>query len=150
MARSLPFDYQSGESSPRQRDASSNSFSTCPRISSASAPSPASTSRKGAGKELKNQHCRRRRERKYWQDHMKAYEGYLGATSSSESPWYVVPADDKENARLIVSQIVLAPWKAQDVIYANDRGTPERAARDPREPGEVESTTPSLTGCSDK
>jgi PPK2 family polyphosphate:nucleotide phosphotransferase len=46
-------------------------------------------------------------ERKFWKDYMKAYEECLGATSTSESPWYVVPADDKENARLIVSQIVL-------------------------------------------
>jgi hypothetical protein len=38
---------------------------------------------------------------------MKAYEECLSATSTSESHWYVVPADDKENARLIVSQIVL-------------------------------------------
>ena len=38
---------------------------------------------------------------------MKAYEECLSATSTSDSPWYVLPADDKENARLIVSQIVL-------------------------------------------
>ena len=38
---------------------------------------------------------------------MKAYEECLSSTSTSDSPWYVVPADDKENARLIVSQIVL-------------------------------------------
>lgn len=46
-------------------------------------------------------------ERQYWQDYTKAYEKCLGATSTSESPWYVVPADDKENARLIVSRIVV-------------------------------------------
>ncbi len=46
-------------------------------------------------------------EREFWNDYMKAYEECLGATSTSEAPWYVVPADDKENARLIVSQIVL-------------------------------------------
>ena len=46
-------------------------------------------------------------ERKYWKDYMKAYEKCLGATSTNEAPWYVVPADDKENARLIVSQIVV-------------------------------------------
>ena len=46
-------------------------------------------------------------ERKYWKDYMKVYEGCLGATSTSDSPWYIVPADDKENARLIVSHIVL-------------------------------------------
>jgi polyphosphate kinase 2 (PPK2 family) len=38
---------------------------------------------------------------------MKAYEECLSATSTGDSPWYLVPADDKENARLIVSQIVL-------------------------------------------
>jgi polyphosphate kinase 2 (PPK2 family) len=37
----------------------------------------------------------------------KAYEECLSETSTQHSPWYVVPADDKENARLIVSQIVL-------------------------------------------
>ena len=38
---------------------------------------------------------------------MKAYEDCFHATSAHHAPWYVVPADDKENARLIVSQIVL-------------------------------------------
>jgi hypothetical protein len=38
---------------------------------------------------------------------MKAYEDCFRATSTHHAPWYVVPADDKENARLIVSQIVL-------------------------------------------
>ena len=46
-------------------------------------------------------------ERKYWKHYMKAYEACLNATSTRHAPWYVVPADDKENARLIVSQIVL-------------------------------------------
>jgi PPK2 family polyphosphate:nucleotide phosphotransferase len=46
-------------------------------------------------------------ERKYWKHYMRAYEACLHATSSHHAPWYVVPADDKENARLIVSQIVL-------------------------------------------
>ena len=38
---------------------------------------------------------------------MKAYENCLNATSTRHAPWHVVPADDKENAQLIVSQIVL-------------------------------------------
>ena len=46
-------------------------------------------------------------ERKYWKHYMKAYEECLHATSTHHAPWYVVPADDRENARLIVSQIVL-------------------------------------------
>jgi PPK2 family polyphosphate:nucleotide phosphotransferase len=46
-------------------------------------------------------------ERRYWKHYMQAYEECLNATSTHQAPWYVVPADDKENARLIVSQIVL-------------------------------------------
>jgi PPK2 family polyphosphate:nucleotide phosphotransferase len=46
-------------------------------------------------------------ERKFWKQYMKAYEQCLTATSTGRAPWYVVPADDKENARLIVSGIVL-------------------------------------------
>jgi len=46
-------------------------------------------------------------ERKFWKEYMKAYEECISATSTSDSPWYIVSADDKENARLIVSQIVL-------------------------------------------
>jgi len=46
-------------------------------------------------------------ERKYWNHYMQAYEDCLTATSTAYAPWYVVPADDKKNARLIVSQIVM-------------------------------------------
>lgn len=46
-------------------------------------------------------------ERKFWKHYMKAYEKCLSATSTWFAPWYIVPADDKENARLIVSHIVL-------------------------------------------
>ncbi|QXX76236.1 hypothetical protein MHY1_03074 [Methylovirgula sp. HY1] len=46
-------------------------------------------------------------ERKFWPDYMKAYGQCLEATSTKDSPWYVVPADDKENSRLIVSKIIL-------------------------------------------
>jgi PPK2 family polyphosphate:nucleotide phosphotransferase len=56
-------------------------------------------------------------ERKFWKDYMNAYEHCLGATSTKESPWYVVPADDKENARLIVSQIVLDTIEDLEMSY---------------------------------
>jgi PPK2 family polyphosphate:nucleotide phosphotransferase len=46
-------------------------------------------------------------ERKFWKDYVKAYEECISATSTHHAPWYVVPADDKDDARLIVSQIVL-------------------------------------------
>ena len=48
---------------------------------------------------------------------MKAYEACLSATSTANAPWYVVPADDKENARLIVSQIVLDAFKGLKMAY---------------------------------
>jgi PPK2 family polyphosphate:nucleotide phosphotransferase len=46
-------------------------------------------------------------ERTYWKRYMRVYADCLAATSTHHSPWYAVPADDKENARLIVSQIVM-------------------------------------------
>ncbi|WP_422012970.1 ADP-polyphosphate phosphotransferase [Roseateles sp.] len=45
-------------------------------------------------------------EREHWPDYMKAYGEMLGATSTACAPWHVVPADDKLNARLIVSQVI--------------------------------------------
>jgi len=56
-------------------------------------------------------------ERKFWKHYMKAYEECLSATSTAGSPWYVVPADDKENARLIVSQIVLDAFEGLKMAY---------------------------------
>jgi PPK2 family polyphosphate:nucleotide phosphotransferase len=56
-------------------------------------------------------------ERKYWKDYMNAYEACLSATSTHHAPWYVVPADDKENARLVVSQIVLDTLKELKMAY---------------------------------
>jgi PPK2 family polyphosphate:nucleotide phosphotransferase len=51
------------------------------------------------------------RERGYWKDYMRAYEACLSATSTRHAPWYIVPADDKLNARLIVSRIVIQAMK---------------------------------------
>ncbi len=51
-------------------------------------------------------------ERKFWKEYRSAYEACLGATSTEECPWYVVPADDKLNARLIVSSVILDHLKA--------------------------------------
>ena len=56
-------------------------------------------------------------ERKYWNHYMKAYEACLSATSTHHAPWYVVPADDKENARLVVSQIVLDAFDELKMAY---------------------------------
>jgi PPK2 family polyphosphate:nucleotide phosphotransferase len=56
-------------------------------------------------------------ERKFWKQYMSAYEGCLGATSTNTAPWYVVPADDKKNARLIISRSVIAALKGLDLSY---------------------------------
>ena len=51
-------------------------------------------------------------ERGYWRDYMRAYEHALTETSVDDAPWHVVPADDKPNARLIVSQLVIDALEA--------------------------------------
>ncbi|MGA3308378.1 MAG: ADP-polyphosphate phosphotransferase [Xanthobacteraceae bacterium] len=56
-------------------------------------------------------------ERKFWKQYTKAYEECLSATSTRHAPWYVVPADDKENARLIVSRIILDTAEQLKMTY---------------------------------
>jgi PPK2 family polyphosphate:nucleotide phosphotransferase len=56
-------------------------------------------------------------ERKFWKQYMRAYEKCLSATSTRRAPWYVVPADDKLNARLIVSRIVLDTVESLELSY---------------------------------
>ena len=51
-------------------------------------------------------------ERAYWDDYQAAYEDCLNATSTEAAPWYIVPADDKRNARLIVSEAIVQTLKA--------------------------------------
>jgi PPK2 family polyphosphate:nucleotide phosphotransferase len=63
-------------------------------------------------------------ERKYWKQYMVAYEECLNATSTHHSPWYVIPADDKENARLIVSRIILDALVELKMSYP--KTTPKR------------------------
>ena len=56
-----------------------------------------------------------------WKRYMSAFEECLSATSTREAPWYVVPADDKENARLIVSQIILDTLSGLEMAYPEVR-----------------------------
>ena len=56
-------------------------------------------------------------ERKYWTDYMKAYEACLKATSTRDAPWYAVPADDKPNTWLIISQIILDTLRGLQMEY---------------------------------
>jgi PPK2 family polyphosphate:nucleotide phosphotransferase len=71
-------------------------------------------------------------ERAHWDHYMKAYEECLAATSTHHAPWYAVPADDKENARLIVSRIVLDALDGLTMSYPKPtakRGLELAAAR---------------------
>jgi PPK2 family polyphosphate:nucleotide phosphotransferase len=64
------------------------------------------------------------KERKYWKQYMKAYEECLSATSTHAAPWYIVPADDKENTGLIISRIVLDALESLKMAYP--RTSPQR------------------------
>jgi len=68
-------------------------------------------------------------ERKYWKQYMKAYEKCLSTTSTHHAPWYIVPADDKPNARLIVSRIVLDVVEALKLSYPKTSASRRRELR---------------------
>jgi PPK2 family polyphosphate:nucleotide phosphotransferase len=65
-------------------------------------------------------------ERQYWKHYMKAYEACLSATSTAEAPWYIVPADDKGNAQLIVSRIILDALKELKMSYPKSNAARRR------------------------
>lgn len=56
-------------------------------------------------------------ERGFWEDYMDAYKHLLNATSTETAPWYAIPADNKKNARLIISQIVLERMRNLNMKY---------------------------------
>lgn len=64
------------------------------------------------------------KEREFWSHYMRAYEKCLSATSTEHAPWYVVPADGKKNARLIVSEIVVETMKSLGMRFPET--TPDR------------------------
>jgi PPK2 family polyphosphate:nucleotide phosphotransferase len=64
------------------------------------------------------------KERKYWKQYMTAFEECLSATSTQTAPWYIVPADDKESAGLIISRIILDALDGLKMSYP--KTTPER------------------------
>jgi len=63
-------------------------------------------------------------ERQLWKKYRSAYADCLAATSTSHAPWYVIPADDKENARLIISQVILETLR--DLKMAYPETSPQR------------------------
>jgi len=63
-------------------------------------------------------------ERRRWGDYVKAYEDCLAATTSADAPWYVIPADDKEDARLIISRVLVEVLERLKMNYPEP--TPRR------------------------
>jgi PPK2 family polyphosphate:nucleotide phosphotransferase len=72
------------------------------------------------------------KERGFWRQYMEAYEDCLAATSTKDSPWYVVPADDKENARLVVSRILVETLESLGLDYPRTDETHKRKLREYR------------------
>lgn len=56
-------------------------------------------------------------ERAFWRQYMNAYADALTATSTHHAPWYIVPADDKDDARLIVSRIIVDALSKLKMTY---------------------------------
>ena len=57
------------------------------------------------------------KERGFWDDYMKAYTEALEATSTENSPWYIIPADKKWFTRLAVSEIIVKKLESLNLHY---------------------------------
>jgi PPK2 family polyphosphate:nucleotide phosphotransferase len=57
------------------------------------------------------------RERDRWNDYMRAYEDMLAATSTDDAPWYVVPADHKWFAHLLIAQVIVETLQSLDLAW---------------------------------
>jgi PPK2 family polyphosphate:nucleotide phosphotransferase len=56
-------------------------------------------------------------ERQLWDEYQNAYEACISATSTKDSPWYIIPADDKKNSRLIIAGIIVDLLKSLQLNY---------------------------------
>jgi polyphosphate kinase 2 (PPK2 family) len=56
-------------------------------------------------------------DRKQWPGYMRAYGECIQATSAANAPWHIVPADDKKNARLIVSRIIVEALQGLEMDF---------------------------------
>ena len=57
------------------------------------------------------------KEREFWHDYQMAYEDVINATSTEQCPWYIIPADDKKNMRLIVASIITKTLISLDMDF---------------------------------
>jgi PPK2 family polyphosphate:nucleotide phosphotransferase len=83
-------------------------------------------------------------ERRFWDDYMRAYEHALSETNVAEAPWHVVPADDKPNARLIVSAIIVQAL--EEMKMRPPTLDPERASALTTFRAELEADAPDVEG----
>lgn len=72
-------------------------------------------------------------ERGFWDDYMRAYEACIAATSTGEAPWYIVPADDKKSARLIVSRIIVETMRTLPLSFPEPNAERRKELRAIRE-----------------
>jgi PPK2 family polyphosphate:nucleotide phosphotransferase len=56
-------------------------------------------------------------ERGYWKDYMAAYDDMIRNTSTKDSPWYVVPADNKSYARIAVGSAIIHALDQMNLEY---------------------------------
>jgi len=104
LANALPLDHRSGTASAHQRhphrqDLPAPLEGRAAQTLSSTASDDPQKNWKFSTDDIK--------ERGFWNAYRSAYEDCVGATSTADVPWHVVPADDKHTARLIVSQILL-------------------------------------------
>ena len=67
------------------------------------------------------------KERGFWPDYMAAYQDAINATATPDAPWYVIPADDKKNMRLLVSQCILEKLRSLEMHYPAADATRQQA-----------------------
>ena len=56
-------------------------------------------------------------ERQYWDQYMTAYEDCISSTTTEQAPWYIIPADDKPTARLLVADAIVRTLEGLDLEY---------------------------------
>lgn len=56
-------------------------------------------------------------ERQYWKDYQDAYEKAISHTSTKAAPWYIIPADDKTYAHLLIGKIILQKLKDMNPVF---------------------------------
>ena len=66
-------------------------------------------------------------EREHWDAYQQAYEDAINATATKAAPWYVIPADDKKNMRLVVGRVIASELKKLKMSYPSS--SPERQAQ---------------------